>query len=134
MDTAQVMAALGDALATIPGLRVYPYEADQIMLPAGLVDEPETIAFDETMRRGADRGDFTVLIAVARVDARSSSLALAPYRAGSGEKSVKAAVEAHVTDAWDSVRVKTAERGYVVIGDISYLSAKFTIDIIGRGA
>ena len=134
MNTADVMAALGEALGTIDGLRVHPYEADRITPPAALVDEPDDIEFDTTFRRGSDRGTFTVYVAVGRLDARSASLELAPYRAGSGAKSVKAAIDGFETDAYGSARVTKAERGYVTIGGVAYLSAKFTVDIIGKGA
>lgn len=134
MNTADVMADLAAALSTIDGLRVHPYEVESITPPAALVDEPDTIEYDETFGRGCDRGTFTVLVAVGRADARSASLALAPYRAGSGAQSVKAAIDRYVSTAYDTARVVSAERGYTSFAGVDYLCAKFTVDIYGKGA
>lgn len=136
MDLDAVMDQLGSALERIPDLhgRVHPYWADRITPPAAIVELPEEITYDQTAGRGADRMDVQALVCVARLDARTSRSALAPYAAGSGARSVKATVESHPATAWDSIRVQRCEFGMVSVGDVNYLAARFYFDVFGEGA
>jgi hypothetical protein len=49
MRVAQVMDELGTALESIDGLRVFPYSADRVVPPAGIVGWPDQITYDATM-------------------------------------------------------------------------------------
>lgn len=133
MNLADVMDELGIALETIPGLRIHPYEADKVTPPAAMVMWPDTYEFDSTMQRGSDSATFDVVILVGRADARSSRGRLAKYVDGSGESSVKAAIESHASDVYDSARVRSVEFDGVTIAAVNYLAATFSVDIVAPG-
>jgi hypothetical protein len=133
MDLADVMDDLGAALETIDGLRVFPYWADKITPPAAIVGFPESLDFDETMGRGLDRMDIPVIVLVARRDGRSTRGRLTRYVAGSGDESVKAAVEGYAATAYQSARVERVEFGAATVAGIEHLSATFSVDVIGPG-
>lgn len=134
MDLAAVMDDLGDALATIPGLRVFPYWADRVQPPAAVVGWPDPLTYDSTMARGADQVELPITVLVGKVDARSSRDLLARYADGSGEASVKAVVEAHTPSSYDSVRVTRAEFSVATVSGVEYLAATFYVDLTGSGS
>lgn len=129
-----VMDDLGDALATIPGLRVSPYWADRVTPPAAVIGWPDPLTYDATHRRGGDRAELPLIVLVGKVDARTARDALAAHLDGSGPASVKAVVEAHEPTAYDSARVTRAEVGVISVAGVEYLAATFYLDIIGTGA
>lgn len=131
MNIANVMDELGNAVGTITGLRIAPYWADKITPPTAVVAWPSPLTFDAAYQRGGDTAEFPLTVLVGKVNARASRNALAKYLAGSGANSVKTAVEAHTTAAWDSARVTQAEVAVISIAGTEYLGAEFTIDIIG---
>lgn len=133
MRMADVMDEVGAALQGIEGLRVYPFTVDRITPPAAIVTWPETIDYDAAMTRGGDRMSLSVLVLVSRVDARSARDLLAAYLDGAGPRSVKAAVEARTSTAYDSARVVSATPGGATSGGQDYLGAVFELDIIGKG-
>lgn len=135
MDLGAVMDEVGDQLDTIEGLRVYRYPPDNVQVPAAVVTYPETITYDETMRRGMDRyPDLAVVVMVGRVSDRASRDHIALYADGAGARSVKAVVEAHDYVSCDSVRVTGAEFDIVKVAAVEHLAATFTLDIAGTGA
>lgn len=127
------MDELAAALGTIDGLRAYGYYADNVTPPSAVVDWPDEIDYDSTMQRGSDRVTLPVGVLVGRLDARSSRDRLSKYVAGDGPDSVKAAIEAHVTDAWYSARVMKATFGTTTVGGTDYLSAAFDIELLVPG-
>ena len=134
MDLFDVSTDLGAALGTIDGLRIFPYWAEKITPPAAVVEWPESIAYDATMMRGADRLTLPVLVAVGKADMRSAWEQLAAYADGSGSSSVKTAIERHAPISYDSARVTRVEFGITVVASVDYLAATFTVDLIGSGA
>lgn len=137
MNLANVMDEIGTALSTIDGLRVFPYNADRITPPAAIVDWPDEITYDATFARGADQQTLTLILAVARLDARSTRGRLATYLDGSGVHSIKAAVDSSGTvtyTACDVVRVAKAQVAVMSIGGVDYLGATFDVEITGQGA
>lgn len=134
MLLSDVMDDLGTALGTIPGLRVFPYWADRVTPPAAVVAWPDPLTYDSAMARGADRAELSVLVMVGKVDARTARDNLARYVDGSGEYSVKAAIDGHEATAYDSARVDRAEFGVITVAGIEYLAATFYVDIIGTGS
>jgi hypothetical protein len=133
MNLADVMDELGIALEVIPGLRIFPYTADKVTPPAAIVMWPDSYEFDRTMQRGSDAVTLPIVVVVGRADARSSRDRLAKYVDGSGSDSVKAAIEDHASDVYDSVRVTSVEFNQVTIASIDYLAATFNVDIVAPG-
>lgn len=134
MNLADVMDEIAVALGTISGLRVTAYTAQRINPPAAWVEWPDGLDYDAAMGRGSDRMTLPVRVAVGAVDSRSARDQLAAYVDGSGASSVKAAVEAHSTAAYDSARVTSVEFGVIPVAGVEYLAASFSVDIIGKGA
>lgn len=134
MDLGAVMDDLGTALATIPKLRVFPYWADRVTPPAAVVGWPDPLTYDSTMVRGADQVELPLMVMVGKVDTRTARDLLSAYANGSGDRSVKAVVEAHTPTAYDSCRVTRCEFGLITVAAVEYLAATFYLDIIGRGA
>lgn len=134
MNLATVMDEVGDRLATIAGLRVYRYPADNVAPPAAVVTYPEQIDYDGAYARGMDRVTLPVVVLVGKVSDRASRDRVAAYCDGSGARSLKAALEAGTYTACDTVRVTGAEFDVVQMAGVDYLSAAFTLDIAGTGA
>jgi hypothetical protein len=134
VNIADVMDELGTALGTIPELRVFPYWADRVTPPAAVVAWPDPLTFDATMGRGLDRMTIPVIVMVGAFNSRTTRDAMAKYLAGSGDMSVKQAIERHHTNAYDSVRVRTAEVNSYTVGGTELLAATFDVDLIGTGA
>lgn len=133
MNVADVMDELGGALEAIDGLRVFPYWADRITPPAAIVGWPDPIDYDMTMMRGGDDLTVPVYVVVGKVDARTSRNLLAVYLDGSGDKSVKAALDGGTYTTCDSVTVKSATVDQLSIAAVDYLGAVFSVDIFGKG-
>ena len=130
MDEVAVTDELAAALEVIPGLRVSPFPLDRITPPTAMVGWPAR-TYDITLRRGADQLTVPVLVAVAATDPRVMRETLAPYRAGSGPMSVKAALHGGTYTACDAVRVTEARTEPVSIADVVYMAAIFDVIVIG---
>lgn len=132
MDVNAVMDGLGVRLATISGLRVLDYPAENVPVPCAVVSFPGRVEYDSTMARGADEATFEVHVLVGRVEARTARDKLAAYMAGSGSSSVKAAIEGDVTlaGAADSLRVTEASPVSFQMGGQDLLAATFQIHVI----
>jgi hypothetical protein len=134
MNLAAVMDDLGTALATIEGLRVFPYWADRVVPPAAVIGWPDPLTYDATMTRGGDQVELPLIVLVGKPDARTSRDAVAAYANGSGPSSVKAVVEGHAPTAYGSARVTRCEFSVITVAGTEYLAATFYLDIIGSGA
>jgi hypothetical protein len=135
MDMGAVMQELADRLDTISGLRVFGHPPDKPpSAPAAVVTYPGVLTYDGGYGRGMDQMDPAVIALVGKVSDRTARDRIAKYCAGSGASSFKAVLESGVYDSFDSVRVKQAEFDVIAIGAVEYLSATFTLDIVGRGA
>lgn len=134
MSITDVMDGLGGRLATItsPPLRVYDFPADAITVPAGIVLFPETLIYDDTMARGADRATFQLLILVGKVSDRAARDELALYMAGAGARSIKETVEEDKTlgGAAQTTRVTQATVETFTVGGADYLGCRFTLDVV----
>lgn len=134
MNLSDVMDDIGQALKTIEGLRVFPYNVERVASPAAVVGWPETIEYDAGMGRGADRMTLVVFLLVASPQQRSARDQLARYLNGGGPESVKAAIDGGTYTALDSARVMRARVDTLTSAGTDYLGAVLDVDIIGRGA
>lgn len=126
---------LADALAAIDGLSVPEWGVQRIHPPAAIVTLPDRVEYDAAYQRGADEvPDWTVIVLVARPTDPESRRAIAAYAAGSGARSVKAAIEAHTYTACGEPRVTSAEFDVVTYARTDYLAAIFHLAISGEGA
>lgn len=120
-------------LANISSLTVIGFVPDSIEPPTAVVGVMETIEYDQSLQRGADRYEIPVYLYVSRVDAQDSQETLDTFLASSGSNSVKAQVESDTTlnSQAQSVRVISAG-GYGVynINNINYLGVEFIVEVI----
>jgi hypothetical protein len=120
-------------LANISTLSVYGYVPDMVEPPTAVVGVMETINYDASMQRGADRYEIPVFLYVSRVDAQDSQETLDGYLASSGATSVKAQVESDTTlnGEAQSVRVVSASNyGVYEINNVAYLGVEFIVEVI----
>lgn len=120
---------LATNLATISGLRTSSTMPDNPNPPIAIVI-PSTISFDDTFQRGMQTYTFNVLIVVGRADERTAQNKLDAYCASTGSSSIKLAIESDKTLGGSAFDVRVSEMrnyGQIVIGEVTYLSAEFTV-------
>lgn len=134
MNLDGVVSDLRAALGTIPALRVAEWGASSINTPAGLVLPPERIQYGTTYGDGCDRyPDLWVMVLVANPTSWRAFTELAPYCAGIGASSVRAAIEGFAYTACDPQTVKVTEGEFDVVkyAGVPYLAGIFHVDITG---
>jgi len=119
------------------------YVPDMVPDTPCLFVQPGELIFDKTFQRGVDSLSVTVVVYVSRADDIDSQIQLDAYTAGAGPSSVKAAIEAArgapgqlaLSGACDDLRVVSV-RSYqwFVHGEVKYLGAQFTVEVIGSGS
>lgn len=137
MNLADVMDELADRLRTIPSLagdRTHAQPPGKISSPAAIVSYPDDYTFDLTYRRGSDEMTIPVCVAVARPVDRSTRDTLGKYVDGSGESSVKKALETGPGVAFDDARVASVEFDVRTVAAVDYVMAVFSVKIIGPGS
>lgn len=127
-DIGTVMDAIGTALDTITGLRVYDFPAKSAQPPFAVVDLPESIEYDAAMQRGYDRCTLNVVVGIANVVDRTARDKICTYTAGSGATSVKTVLEA--AGIGESLRVTRVQFRTISFAGSVYLGAVFTLDIV----
>ncbi len=132
----QVMDGLGDRLATIPDLRVVPYEPDSVAPPCAFVQLPKELNYDMVFARAADAMRMVVTVLVTRTSDRGGAKAMAAYMNPAGERSIKAAIDG--TDGTKQTlggivhfaRVtKVANVGIQQVAGQGYLAADFEVEV-----
>lgn len=120
-------------LSNISSLTVIGFVPDSIEPPTAVIGVMETIEYDQSLQRGADRYEIPIYLYVSRVDAQDSQETLDGYLASSGANSVKAQVESDTTlnSQAQSVRVISAgQYGVYNINNINYLGVEFIVEVI----
>lgn len=117
------MDAIGTALGTVTGLRVFDFKPGSAQPPFAFVDLP-TITYDYTKGRGTDRAEFPVLVAVGSASDRASRDEIGAYLAGSGSSSIKTAL-----DSAGLRRVGDAEPVDLVLAEGIYVAYRFTVEV-----
>lgn len=136
MNIGQLMAELGEALATIPSLsgRTFDYPPGDVTPPAGIVAYPDLVAYDATFGRGSDRVTGLVVVVAGALTDRATRQAVTGYCDGAGSESVKAALEGYPFREAHTVRVAQAEFDEYAFGGVSYVALLFEVDIVGPGS
>ena len=125
--------AIKTNLANITSLTVFGFVPDSIQPPTAIVGVVESVNYDLTESRGADRYEIPVFLYVSRVDAQDSQETLDGFLASSGSSSVKTQIESDITlgGVAQSVRVVEADNyGVYTINNIDYLGVEFTVEVI----
>lgn len=128
-----VMTEIGDRAGTVRPLRVHPYEADEITVPACLVSLPGLINYQTTYGPGFVSLTLEVTVLVSRVDDRIRLDEIAPYGDSTGERSIRRVLETGTYTAFDALTVMSSRFQIVEIAGDSYLACIFTVEVIGSG-
>lgn len=128
-DLKATRAAIGAALRTIPGLRVYDHPPGSIAPPSAVVHFEE-VAYDVTMARGVDRATFVIVVAVTDNSDRAANEAIDTYGSGTGEMSVRTAVNGTLGGVVKDAHVTGAKNeGQIMVGGIEYQGASFNVEV-----
>jgi hypothetical protein len=121
-------------IATIKGMRVYDLIPDVIVPPCAIVGQLD-LTFDLNNSRGLDQANVDVFVIVQRFSERTGQDVLDKYLAGSGDASVKAAIESDLTlgGACNTLRVTSAESGTYQNNDQEFLSYRYRVTVWGQG-
>lgn len=124
--------ALKDNLQTITNLRVYDTIPDIVTPPCAVVGQLD-FTFDIDNMRGLDQASVDVYVIVQRISERTGQDKLDNFLAGSGNGSIKTAIESDRTlgGLVDTLRVISAESGTYNSGDQSFLSYRYNLTIWG---
>jgi hypothetical protein len=125
----ELRAGISANLATIAGLRTTATVPDNPNPPIAIVI-PDTVSFDDTYQRGMQTYTFTVSVIVGRADERTAQNNLDAFVSSTGTKSIKLAVEKDKTLGGKAFDVRVSEMrnyGQLSIGEVTYLSAEFTV-------
>ncbi len=124
-DLDDIMTAVGAALATVSGLRTYPFPPLSAQVPFAFPDMPETLAYDLTYKRGYDRFTIMVHVGVSKVVDRSAWQQISAYASANDPNSIKNALELGNVN-W---RVTEVRFGTITLAGTDYFGASFSVDI-----
>jgi hypothetical protein len=127
-----VRDALKSNLQTITNMRVYDTIPDIVTPPCAVVGQLD-FTFDIDNARGLDQASVDVYVIVQRISERTGQDKLDNFLAGSGNGSIKTAIESDRTlgGLVDTLRVISAESGTYTSGDQSFLSYRYNVTIWG---
>jgi len=127
-----VRDALKANLQTITNLRVYDLIPDVIVPPCAVVGQLD-FTFDIDNQRGLDQASVDVFVIVQRISERSGQEKLDVLLAGSGNGSIKTALESDrsLGGLVNTLRVISAESGTYQTGDQTFLSYRYNLTIWG---
>jgi hypothetical protein len=127
-----VRDALKNNLQTITNLRVYDLIPDIVTPPCAVVGQLD-FTFDIDNMRGLDQASVDVYVIVQRISERSGQDKLDLLLAGSGNSSIKTALESDrsLGGLVDTLRVISAESGTYTSGEQSFLSYRYNLTIWG---
>lgn len=127
-----VRDALKNNLQTITNLRVYDTIPDIVTPPCAVVGQLD-FTFDIDNMRGLDQASVDIYVIVQRISERTGQDKLDLLLAGSGNGSIKTALESDRTlgGLVDTLRVISAESGTYTSGDQSFLSYRYNLTLWG---
>jgi hypothetical protein len=132
MQPTLVRKGLKANLESIPGMRIYELIPTPAVAPAAIVGQLD-FTFDLNNARGLDQANLDVVVLVQRFSERAGQNDLDKYLQGSGEYSIKAAIESDLTlgGACNTLRVTSAQAGSYSSGDIEFLSYRYNLTVWG---
>ena len=132
MIPSEVRDGLKKNLQEIDGLRVYDLVPDNPQPPSAIIGQLD-LTFDLNNARGLDQANIDVLVIVQRFSERTGQEKLDKYLSGTGDYSIKAAIEADRTldGAVDTLRVTSAQSGVYQAADVEYLSYRYQVTVWG---
>lgn len=112
--------------------RVFDYIPDQVPTPCAVVGNL-TVTFDEAQNRGLDMAEVDVLVIVSRMNERGAQEKLDLYLAGTGESSVKAAIETDRTldGSVATLRVVRASPITIEVAGVTFFAYQYEVVLHG---
>lgn len=134
MIPSDVREGLKNNLKNIDDLRIYDIMPDVVVPPSAIIGQLD-FTFDLNNSRGLDQANVDVYVIVQRFSERSGMQNLDKFLSGSGNYSIKQAIESDRTlgGACNTLRVTSAESGTYTSGDVDYLSYRYRVTIWGQG-
>jgi hypothetical protein len=135
-DLAAIRAGLAANLTTIPDLQVLPQLLSNPTPPCVIVFAGPT-EFDKAMGRGLDTIVFIVRVLVPSAVDIEAVVNLDPYMAGSGTRSIKAAIETDLTLGGSCFGLQVTGHGgeqvFLREGQPAALGSEFRVEIKAHG-
>lgn len=128
----QVKDGLKARIETVPGLRAYDYQPDQVNPPFAWPTLDEIRYHVTGMGSGGVVMDFTVTVVVQRASERTAQDKMDQYAAWSGEQSVRAAIEGDRTLGGvcdDLVVISAGNFTNIDANDTLYLTMDFKVTV-----
>jgi hypothetical protein len=134
MIPSEVREGLKANLKNISDLRIYDIMPDVVVPPSAIIGQLD-FTFDLNNSRGLDQSNVDIFVIVQRFSERSGIQNLDKYLSGSGDQSIKQAIESDRTlgGACNTLRVTSAESGTFTSGDVDFLSYRYRVTIWGQG-
>jgi len=132
MSIQSIRSGIATNLGTISGLRTSVDVPDQINVPMAVV-QLDNISYDQAYGGGLTQYNFTVTLFVSRASDRTAQRKLDDYAFTTD--GVKTAIESDKTlggNAFDVRVVDMSNIGTVSLGEVSYLSADFSINVFAE--
>jgi hypothetical protein len=128
----KVRDALGENISSITGIRIYDRIPDVVVPPCAVVGQLD-FTFDIDNARGLDQASVDIFVLVQRISERAGQDKLDELLAGTGNKSIKTAIESDRTlgGLVNTLRVIGAESGTYLTGDQEFLSYRYNVTIWG---
>lgn len=129
----QVNAGIAARLQTISGLRVFDYQPDNAYPPFAF-PSLTNIEYHKAMAGGAQIYTYLITVVTGRVDEKSGQDELDAYASYSGDRSVRAAIEADRTlgGVVDTLILSSsANIASMSQGDNNFITLDFTLTVYG---
>lgn len=128
----QVREQLGINIQNITGIRIYDTIPDVVVPPCAVVGQLD-FTFDIDNARGLDQASVDIFVIVQRISERAGQDKLDELLGGTGNKSIKTAIESDRTlnGLVNTLRVISAESGTYQTGDQTFLSYRYNVTIWG---
>jgi hypothetical protein len=132
IQISKVRDALGKNIERGTGIRIYDTIPDVVVPPCAVVGQLD-FTFDIDNARGLDQASVDIFVIVQRISERAGQDKLDQLLAGTGNKSIKTAIESDRTlgGLVNTLRVITAESGTYISGDQTFLSYRYNVTIYG---
>lgn len=134
MNLTDVMQELADVADMVEGLNCYGWPAEEATPPAAWPTYPARMPVNAAFRRGTDRWQGGLWVAVGRVWDKATRDQLSRYTAGSGPESI---IEAYTNHDWRSCSyARPVEWTFdaIELAGVPMMAALLELDIAGPGA
>ncbi len=132
IQISKVRERIGKNIERISGIRIYDQIPDVVVPPCAIVGQLD-FTFDIDNARGLDQASVDVYVIVQRISERAGQEKLDELLGGTGNKSIKTAIESDRTlgGLVDTLRVISAESGTYQTGDQTFLSYRYNLAVWG---